>query len=152
MRRKKIRDRTKLCSALLALGRIPYPDAKLMTEDQFLSLWHFDHNILHEAQHPDGDKYWNLTPMLIRAHREKTKLDAKIIAKSRRIRAWNEPFMNAAVRAPKLRTGPDESKRHAGHGAHAPAAPRPARTLRSRGFDKTLRKKMDGTVVKRTGG
>lgn len=131
MGRKKIRDRTKLCSALLALGIIPYSDAKKMTEDQLLSLWHFDHNILHETGHPDRDKFWNLTPMLIQPHREKTKRDAKIIAKGRRIRA-------------KLRAAEAEL-------AYQRLISRAVEKhkLRSRGFDKRFRKKMDGTVVKR---
>src|SRR5262245_20716617 len=58
-----------------------YEDAKRMTETQFLSLFHWDHNILHSSGHPDRDKFWNLTFMLIQAHREKTKQDRKIIDK-----------------------------------------------------------------------
>lgn len=175
-KRKHISWKTKYAAALLKLGDVPYSDAKSMTEDQIISLYAVDHNILHETNHPDRDRFWNLTPMLIKPHREKTKRDATVIAKGRRIRAWNEKkFSDAAADAPALRTGSGESKRHAGHGAHAAAAPRPARTLTplgkvvlkaidaeakraglrpwrkilSRGFDKRLRKKMDGTVVKR---
>jgi hypothetical protein len=183
-KRKHISLKTKLAATLLRLpGGVPYNDAKQMTEDQIISLYHFDHNIFHESGHPDADRFWNLTPLPIKAHREKTKRDRKIIDKGRRIRAWNEPFMNAAAEAPTLRTGSGESKRHAGHGAHVAAAPRPAsrqvknsavsqlrigldgqcrkaddvsavairpaRTLRSRGFDKRFKRKMDGTVVKR---
>jgi len=176
MGRKKIRDRTKLCSALLALGIIPYSDAKKMTEDQLLSLWHFDHNILHETGHPDRDKFWNLTPMLIRPHREKTKRDAAIIAKGRRIRtklraaeaelAYQELIESTlfdsvgagkgATGAPArlgpalpLRIGSDEEcgeplRRSTRHSSEPHK-----RKIRSRGFDKTLRKKLDGTVVKR---
>ena len=152
-KRKYIRWKTwaaaVLASACPSCGfrYIPYEDAKKMTEDQFLSLFHRDHNILHESGHPDRDAYWNLGPLLIKAHREKTRRDATVIAKSRRIRAWNAPY--AAVQAPTLRTGPGEFQRRAGHGAHVAAAPRPARRLRSRGFNKTLRRKMDGTVVRR---
>jgi hypothetical protein len=169
MKRKHISWKTKCAAAVLNAmmerGRELdwYLVAKDMTEDQFLSLFQWDHNIFHSATRgvarPEGgleftpidpDVFWNLTPMLIKAHREKTRADAKIIAKGRRIRAWNEPFMNAAARAPKLRTGPGETAASA-RGAIAEAS-RPARTrrkLRSRGFDKTKRRKMDGTVVKR---
>jgi len=89
-KRKHISWKTKCAAAvldgMLERSRAWYDDAKKMTEDQFLSLFQFDHNILHESRHPDRDKFWNLTPKLIRAHREKTKRDAKIIAKGRRIR------------------------------------------------------------------
>ena len=107
-----------------------YQDAKQMTEDQFLSLFHFDHSILHETGHPDRDAFWNLTPMLIQAHRTKTKTDAAIVAKGRRIRKKFFPYKDE----PQLERA---IKQYVG------------RKLSSRGFDKTLRKKMDGTVVKR---
>jgi len=154
--RKHISWKTR-CAAALASScpccghhYIFYDDCKVMTEDQYLSLFHWDHNMFHESGNPDIDKYWNLSPMLIKAHREKTKRDATVIAKGRRIRAWNDPLKqrNAAVRTPKLRTGTGESKRDAAYGVLA-APPRPSRKIRSRGFDKSLRKKMDGTVVKR---
>jgi hypothetical protein len=157
-RRKHIPWKTKYASALLALGHVPYSDAKQMTEGQLISLYQLDHNILHETGDSQVDLFWNLTPMLIAAHKQKTREDITVIAKSRRIRAWNEPFMNAAVSAPKLRTGPGEIVPLLSAAPRAEAS-RPARTsrigsrryrkLRSRGFDKTLRKKMDGTVVKR---
>lgn len=149
-RRKYISWKTKYAAALLKLGDVPYSDAKLMTEDQIISLYRVDHNILHETGHPLRDSFWNLTPMLILAHKEKTRQDATVIAKGRRIRAWNErKFSDAVASTPTLRIGSGESKRRAGHGVQDAAAPRPTRTLRSRGFDKRYRKKMDGTVVKR---
>jgi len=157
-KRKHITLKTKLAATLRRLGDIPYRDAKLMTEDQIISLYQFDHNILHETKHPDRDKWWNLEPLLIRAHRKKTKRDAHVIAKGRRIRAKlpNKKMvaaldeLDSAVRTPKLRIGPGEARQSA-YGVLA-AAPRPARSrrkLRSRGFDKTLRRRMDGTVVRR---
>jgi|SRR5262245_22421541 len=84
-KRKRISDRTKLAATLLALHDVPYEHAKLMSEDQIISLYHWDHNALHAFE--GGDEFWNLTPMLIAAHRQKTKLDAAKIAKSKRIRA-----------------------------------------------------------------
>jgi hypothetical protein len=82
-KRAHISLKVKLASALLALGHVPYRDAYLMTEDQIISLYHFDHNILHgiEAE----DRFWNLSPMLIAAHREKSKRDTAIVAKSKRL-------------------------------------------------------------------
>ena len=85
MKRKHISWKTKCAAALLhAMRDVAYDDAKKMTEDQFLSLWQFDHNMLHAFEDENRDVYWNLTPMLIMAHRRKTKADAKVIAKSRR--------------------------------------------------------------------
>lgn len=84
MKRKHISLKTKLAAALLARGEVSYQHAKLMTADQMISLYHFDHNIY--ASHDGGDHFSNLTPMLIRDHREKTaKVDIPAIAKGKRI-------------------------------------------------------------------
>lgn len=83
-KRAHIPMETKLASALLALGEIPYDHAKLMTVDQIISLYHFDHNILHAIE--VNNEFWNLTPLGIMAHRAKSKRDAGIIAKGKRIR------------------------------------------------------------------
>lgn len=167
-KRKHISLKTKYASALLALGDIPYDDAKQMTENQIISLYQIDHNILHETGSPDVDKYWNLTPTLIQAHRTKTKTDIRAIAKGRRIRRRGKHFIqisadtrrevgNDAVLAEVMReayqTGAMEGRAQA-NDAWVKEANRPGgalrwRKLQSRGFDKTLRKKMDGTVVKR---
>jgi len=144
--RKHITLKTKLAAALLHAYPHLYSDAKLMTEDQLLSLFQWDHNMLYESRHVDRDAFWNLTPLLIKAHREKTRQDATVIAKGRRIR-----IKHSAVRTPKLRIGPGEALECLPM-ASLQAPRRPARTsrkLRSRGFDKTRRRKMDGTVVKR---
>src|SRR5262245_30214003 len=91
MTRKHISWKTKCAGAMArrcpscGYRDIPYDDCKQMTEDQFHSLFHWDHNILHSSKHKDRDKFWNVEHMLIAAHREKTKRDQKIIAKSRRI-------------------------------------------------------------------
>ena len=144
--RKRISWKTKCASALLCMIADRqgmgswYNDAKIMTEDQFLSLFHFDHNILHSTGHLDADKYWNLAPMLIRHHREKTKQDAKVIAKSRHIRDKRDREMLASMqRALGLNATADYLREERKRG------------IRSRGFDKTLSKKMDGTIVKRKG-
>jgi hypothetical protein len=137
--RKRISDRTFAAMALLALGKIPYEHAKAMGETNFLSLWICDHNMLHSSEHPDRDEFWNLTPMLIAEHREKTKQDMKIIAKSRRIRKrWpvlQRELNDAFVLGLHAWQERDKSKRK--------------RKLRSRGFFKARSRKMDATVVKR---
>jgi ribonuclease HIII len=134
--RKHISWKTKYASALLALRHIPYDDAKQMTEDQIISLYQVDHNILYESLNPDRDKYWNLTPTLIKEHREKTKADAKVIAKGKRLREKHRaPREHATITLAEL-------ERQMKTVAHV-------RKLISRGFDKTLRKKMNGKVERR---
>ena len=72
-----------LAAALRELGGIPYEHAKLMSAEQIISLFHRDHGILH-ATDPINE-HWNLTWTLIKTHREKSKLDTAIVAKSKRI-------------------------------------------------------------------
>lgn len=88
--RKHISLTTKLASALLALGHIPYEDAKEMTAAQIIALYHFDHGILHAFT--QNDAFWNLTPRLIAEHRQKSRKDTGIVAKSKRITKKNEEF------------------------------------------------------------
>ena len=54
-----------------------------MTADQVISLFVFDHGILH-AISPINEPY-NLTPRLIAEHREKTRRDIAIVAKVKRL-------------------------------------------------------------------
>lgn len=83
--------RTKLAAALLRLGDVPYEDAKLMTAEQIISLYEWDHYPVRRA---DGgpDEPWNLTPRLRSAHRIKTTtVDQPELAKGKRIRRkWAE--------------------------------------------------------------
>lgn len=95
MARKHISFKTKLASALLALDDVPYLEAKQMTEDEFISRYQFDHNILHAVE--VVDHFSNLRPMLIAAHREKSRADAKTVAKVRRIDEKWGPFMSAVA-------------------------------------------------------
>lgn len=85
-KRDHISTETMLAAALLALGLVPYDDAKAMGRTNFLSLWNYDHNIRHAE---DGtDEFFNLTPMLIPAHRKKTaEIDAPEMARNRDVRA-----------------------------------------------------------------
>ncbi len=82
-KRRYIKAATKTAAALLAKGDISYDDAKKMTEKQFLALWEWDHNIPHASG--GDDSFLNLTPMLKDHHLDKTKRDAKDMAKTRRI-------------------------------------------------------------------
>lgn len=76
---------------------IPYEDAKRMSADQIISLFHFDHGVLHAIE--AVDEPWNLTPRVIPEHREKTKSDVTKIAKSKRIQKKHAEH-RARVRPP----------------------------------------------------
>jgi hypothetical protein len=84
-KRAHISLETKLASALLALGHVPYSDAKLMSARQIVSLYHFDHGILHAIK-PINEP-WNLTPRLIAEHRTKSRKDTSAVAKTKRLTA-----------------------------------------------------------------
>jgi hypothetical protein len=126
---------TRLAAALLALGAVPYDDAKAMGETNFLSLFAFDHNIRHAE---DGtDDFWNLAPMLIPAHRKKTaEIDVPSIAKTKRLakaRAALQLFLATGEKPPI----PGRRKRK----IPQPVNPWPAkgsRKLRSRGFERRV--------------
>ena len=72
-----------LAAALRELGGIPYDHAKLMSAEQVISLFQRDHGILH-ATDPINE-HWNITWRLRAEHREKSKRDTAIVAKSKRI-------------------------------------------------------------------
>jgi hypothetical protein len=82
--------KTKCAAALLALGDIPHEDAKKMTSDQIISLYHYDHHPRRKAEGGD-DHPSNFTPRLIADHRRKTaEFDLPEIAKNKRVRAKYE--------------------------------------------------------------
>jgi hypothetical protein len=173
VKRKRISDRKRAAIFALALGDVPYADAKMMTEDQILSLYHLDHNMLHAFEAEGGEHFSNYTPMLIQAHGEKTKGDIKKIAKSRRIRrklqeherkrlakAYKQyrPYDLTGKIADALCSGFQEGARNAYDNIGRPSSAyadnydridwnkKPKRKIRSRGFDKTRTRGYDGQV------
>ena len=93
--RANIPLKTKLAAALLTMKRpddngelvliIPHEHAKLMSDEQIISLFHFDHYPIPHA-HEGPDEAWNLEPRLIAEHRTKTaKIDVPMMAKVDRI-------------------------------------------------------------------
>jgi hypothetical protein len=85
----------KLAAALRELFQIPYEHAKLMSAEQVLSLVQWNHIHYHAdmKDDPDRDAHWNLEPMLIQTHRERTaKIDIPQIAKTKRISKQHEEF------------------------------------------------------------
>lgn len=110
MSRKQPSLKTKLAAALLQMLRpnengqlvpvIPYEDAKQMTADQIISVFHFDHGVLHA--HDGPAEPWNLTPRPIKEHRIKTAtIDAPRAAKADRLSEAQEDFRRRVLaRAP----------------------------------------------------
>ena len=101
-RRDHIPLKTRLAAALCQMLRpdqegnlvpvIDHASAKAMTEDQVLSIFHFDHWPV--PKHRDGpDAHWNLTPRPILEHRHKTAtVDTPGAAKDGRIEARQAEF------------------------------------------------------------
>lgn len=92
MTRKHIPLKTKLAAMILAWDRdrfavttVSHEQSKELTADQIISRVQFDH---YPVRHADGgpDAPWNLTPRLVADHRRKSKLDAKDMAKERKVR------------------------------------------------------------------
>ena len=120
--RKSISLKTKLAAALCNMLRpdesgalvpvIDYESAKQMTEDQILSIFHFDH--YPTAKHQGGkDVHHNLVPRPILEHRQKTaKIDAPAAAKSARLSAHQEEFRRKMLaKAGQGWTADEERKR-----------------------------------------
>ena len=83
---------TKLASALLALRDVPYGHAKLMTAEELIAHYEFDHKI--RKAEGGVDEFWNITPRLKAEHREKThKIDIPEIAKNKRRASKHQDHM-----------------------------------------------------------
>lgn len=90
-KRGHISYKTKLAAALRELAKIPRDHAEQMTEDQILSLFQWHHIVYHVDS--ANDAHYNLDPMLIRSHRERTaKIDKPQISKTTRISAAQAEF------------------------------------------------------------
>jgi len=96
--RAHISFKTKYACALLALGDVPYDDAKLMHEDQIISLYHVDHGILHAVE--VNNAFWNLTPRLIAPHRKKSRADTSSVAKMKRLTEDQVEFVRKVLSRP----------------------------------------------------
>lgn len=94
-RRAHISLETKCAAALLALGHIDYEHAKQMSARQILSLYQFDHGVLHSLG--GTDEPWNLTPRLIAEHRTKSRTDTSRVAKVRRLDTQWQEFTRTAL-------------------------------------------------------
>ena len=88
MKRKHISLKTKLASTLLALGHVPYDDAKRMTAEQIIAHYEWDHGILHALG--GTDDWWTLKPMMVAEHRQKSRKDTAAVAKVKRLEKKRE--------------------------------------------------------------
>lgn len=95
MSRKKPTLKAMLAATLRELLKIPHDHARLMTDEQIISLVQFQHILYHSQnrEEPWVDEHWNLEPMLIADHKEITaKKDIPQIAKTKRISKAHEEF------------------------------------------------------------
>lgn len=132
--------KVKLASALLQLREatgeplIPYEYAKQMTAEQIMSLFQWDHGILHAVE--PIDEPWNLTPRLIRPHREKSRKDTSTVAHVLNV-ATSQAIHEARMAS--------KAGDYAGAAAILATAPKPGRLkprrkIQSRPFQKGQRK------------
>jgi len=100
--------KAKLAATLRELFQIPHEHAKLMSDDQIISLVQFHHIEYHAT---DGsDEHWNLDPMLIAPHKERTaKIDVPQIAKTKRITAAQAEFRRTML-TPRADRPPKQSR------------------------------------------
>ena len=86
--------KTKLVAALCQMRHevdgkweliLTHAEAKALSEDQILSLFHWEHGVVPHAE-GGTDSHYNLEPMLIAPHRKKTAtVDVPGIAKRKRV-------------------------------------------------------------------
>jgi hypothetical protein len=108
LNRKEPTLTAKLAAAIRELFQIPHEHAKLMTDDQVLSLvqWH------HIEYHATGgsDEHWNLDPLTIKGHKARTaKIDVPQIAKTKRLTAAQEEFRRTMT-TPRDERPPKQSR------------------------------------------
>jgi len=92
--RAHISFKTKLVAALCQMRHevdgkweliLTHAEAKALSEDQILSLWHWEHGVVPHAEGGE-DSHYNIEPMLIAPHRKKTaEVDVPGIAKRNRV-------------------------------------------------------------------
>lgn len=71
---------------------------------EVVSLFQFDHAVLH--CHDGSDEWHNLTPMLIAAHREKSRRDNTVVAKVRHLDEKWSSFTAAMAKGRKPKRQP----------------------------------------------
>ena len=118
MKRGHISYKTKLVSALCQMmheveGKLEliftHEEAKALSEDQILSLFHWDHDPVPHAEN-GTDEHFNIVPKLIVPHRVKTRtFDVPRIAKNKRISREHEEFQRRML-TPRADREPKKSR------------------------------------------
>lgn len=117
-KRGHVSFKTKLVAALCQMRHevdgkweliLNHDEAKALSEDQVLSLFHWEHGVIPHAE--DGpDVHYNLEPMLIAPHRKKTReVDVPGIAKRKRVTKAHEAF-RALMLTPRDERPPKQSR------------------------------------------
>lgn len=112
MSRKEPTLTAKLAATIRQLLNIPFDHARLMTDDQVISLVQFNHILYHSQNkhEPWVDEHWNLEAMTIMAHRERTaKIDLPQIGKTRRITKTEAEFRERLL-TPRDQREPKKSR------------------------------------------
>lgn len=73
-----------------------------------IALFDFDHVVLHALG--GTDEWHNLTPMLRAPHREKSRRDTSIVAKTRRLSRAHQEFVSKMLKPDKGRSEAPQSK------------------------------------------
>jgi hypothetical protein len=108
MKRKHIGYKTKLAAAVCQLF-LTHDEAAALSEDQVLSLVHWDHDPIPHAEGGE-DRHYNLRASLILTHREKTtKVDVPGIAKRKRVSAAHLEFQRLIL-TPRDQRPPKQSR------------------------------------------
>src|SRR5258708_446450 len=103
-----------------------------------IKLFHFDHIVLHA--HGGSDKWWNLDPMQVAPHKEKSRRDTSIVAKVDRIIAKRAQHEERRKRVLKPRPGAVTTKEIFAMAKSAFRNPWPTRKIPSRPFRRALLK------------
>lgn len=116
--RKYIGFKTKLVAALCQMRHeidgkweliLTHTDAKALSEDQILSIFHWDHAPIPHAEGGE-DAHYNLAPVLIPGHKKKTAtIDVPGIAKRKRVAKEHQAFV-ARLLTPRDQRPPKKSK------------------------------------------
>lgn len=139
MTKKELTER--LAAALGQLFEIPYEHRKLLTAEQIISLAQCDHGIHHAIG--GAHEHWNYTWRQILDHREKThKIDRPQIRKTQRLSEAHVEFQRRLARKTDPTDGQEDARPRSRIGGRSMPG--------SKGSG--LKRRMDGSVIKRTSG
>jgi hypothetical protein len=108
--RPHIPMRTKLAALAAIYLELPHEIAKELSEDDVIAmLGEWDH-YPHRYADGGGNQFWNLRPMFAADHKRKTKLDAKDMAKERKVRRAHAKHISRMTAKRGLSASPRPSR------------------------------------------